>query len=71
MIGYINGGGVAGLPQDRGPPVFVNPAQATTVASTSPPTVSAKSPDPWTCSLQRRRSRSKKFLVNGLRTRAA
>jgi hypothetical protein len=46
MIGYIDGGAVAGLPQDRGPLVFLNPAQATTVARTSPPTVSAKSPDP-------------------------
>jgi hypothetical protein len=71
MIGYFNGGAVAGLPQDRGPPVFLNPAQAITVASASPPTVSATSPDPWTCSLQGRRSASKECLVSGLRIRAA
>src|ERR1700733_1284425 len=46
MIDYINGGAVARRPQDCEPPLFVNPAQATTVASTSPPTVSAESPDP-------------------------
>jgi hypothetical protein len=71
MIGYINGCAVAGVPQDRGPPVFRNRAQAIAVASVSPPTVSATSPDPWTCSLQRRRSTSKESLVSSLCIRAA
>ncbi len=64
MIGYVNGSAVAGLPKTRGPPVFLNPAQATTVASTSPPTRPHEVTDPWTCSLQRRRSRSKKFAAS-------
>jgi hypothetical protein len=71
MIGYIDGCAVAGLPQGRGPPVFRNRAQAIAVASISEPTVSATSPDTWTCSLQRKRSASKECLVNGLRIRAA
>jgi hypothetical protein len=38
MIGYIKRRRGPRAPQNRGPPVVLNPAQATIVASTSPPT---------------------------------
>ena len=40
-------------------------------ATTLAPTVSAKSSGPWTCSLRRRHSTSRNFLVNSLRIPAA
>jgi hypothetical protein len=59
MIGYINGSESRPAPQnpERLPSSTL---PGTTVASTSPPTLPLESPDPWTCSLQRRRSGQKK-----------
>jgi hypothetical protein len=71
VIGYINGGAVAGLPQTADRPVFPNPAQATTVTSTYLSADRVREVTrPRSCSLQRRRSTSNNFLVNSSRIRA-
>jgi hypothetical protein len=54
-----------------GPSVFVNPAQATTAPASRRRPRPRGVTSPRTCSLQRRRSTSKKCLASGLRIRAA